>query len=212
MFHLLYYLVYWDAVHEKFIFHVASNIQRLYHLESIYSNTPGAVFSFQTVLQLSLAITMNHNFWTVEKPVYLFPSKLHTFWKMIEILITPSAILLEFLYQFEQYFFLYFTIFFYVCKMTENLIIPSAILLKFLYQFEQYFCFYFVIFYVCFINVNKEKRTRHSQHQKPNFCYPKHIYCFVFCLVSLFFKQFLISVFPEETTSLEMRDFILQCT
>lgn len=119
MFHLLYYLVYWDAVHEKFIFHVASNIWRLYHLESIYSNTPGAVFSFQTVLQLSLATTMNHNFWAVEKPLYFFPNKLHTFWKMTENSIIPSAILLEFLYQFEQYFCFNFVIF-YVCFINAS--------------------------------------------------------------------------------------------
>lgn len=115
---------------------------------------------------------MNHNFWAVEKSIYFFPSNLHTFW-----------------------------------KITENLIIPSSILLQFLYQFEQYFCFYFVIFYVCFINASKEQRTRHSYYQKPNFCYPKQIYCFVFCFISLFSKQFLIRASLEETTSPEMRDF-----
>lgn len=45
---------------------------------------------------------MNHNFWAVEEPVYLFPNKLYTFWKMIENLIIPHTILLEFLYQFED--------------------------------------------------------------------------------------------------------------
>lgn len=37
------------------------------------------------------------------------------------------------------------------------------------------------------------------------FVTPEHIYCFVFCLASPFSKQFLVSAFPEETTSPETR-------